>query len=73
MIGASTSFYGYGDKSIEIKIKRLIDIFSECGMIPYIQIGAGKSDMKYDELIKTLNRYRKNSGVIYMAVMQQKY
>ena len=65
MIGASTSFYGYGDKSIEIKIKRLINIFSECGMIPYIQIGAGKSDMKYDELIKTLNRYRKNSGVIY--------
>lgn len=65
MIGTSTSFYGYGDKSIEIKIEKLINIFSECGMTPYIQIGAGKSNMEYNELIKTLNRFRKESGVIF--------
>ena len=54
MIGASTSFYGYYGESIEEKIKKLIDIFEESNIRPYIQIGAGKNNTEYSKLVKKI-------------------
>ena len=65
MIGASTSYYGYHGESIENKVKKLIDIFMRCEMQPYIQIGAGKNNTEYNELVSILNNYRDESEVIY--------
>ena len=65
MIGASTSYYGYHGESIENKVKKLIDIFMRCEMQPYIQIGAGKNNTEYNELVNILNNYRDENEVIY--------
>tara|TARA_B100000029_G_scaffold230656_1_gene228126 strand:- start:48519 stop:49406 length:888 start_codon:yes stop_codon:yes gene_type:complete len=65
MIGASTSYYGYHGESIENKVKKLIDIFVKCEMKPYIQIGAGKNNIEYNELVNILNDYRDKNEVIY--------
>ena len=65
MIGASTSYYGYHGESIENKVKKLIDVFTRCEMQPYIQIGAGKNNTEYNELVSILNNYRDESEVIY--------
>ena len=65
MIGASTSYYGYHGESIENKVKKLIDVFTRCEMQPYIQIGAGKNNTEYNELVSILNNYRDESEVVY--------
>lgn len=65
MIGASTSFYGYYGESIEKKIKKLINIFEESNIRPYIQIGAGKNNTEYSKLVKKLNIYKENYRAVF--------
>ena len=65
MIGASTSFYGYYGKTIEEKVKKLINIFKGANIQPYIQIGAGKNNTEYNKLVKKLNAYRNNDQVVF--------
>lgn len=65
MIGVSTIFFGYLGMAIDKKVKRIIDIFAKAQKQPFVQIGASRPGMPYDEVVNALQRFRRETGVEY--------
>lgn len=63
IIGASTSFYRFGDSAVE-KVEKLIDIFESLDMLPYIQMGPSPT-MDFEALISKLNALKDEHGIEY--------
>ena len=63
-VGVITTYYGFKGDIID-KVERLVKIFRLTDIQPYIQLNAGLQNNTFDQLIKKLNKIKKENDVIY--------